>query len=188
MRKVDPKVERLKAQLERYKDTLSRAQAEGTKLITEKRELQHLVDDYDAELNRLTPKVVAAGVIRVMNSGNYLIGKRKRNEILGGYWHWIGGKVHAKELKERAIIREVKEEVGVTVEVGRFITSHLVQYDHGTFDVYFYECTLASDEALKPIGVEEFRVVSLPEILNFNMLAADMFVAKYLLYRNYFHE
>jgi A/G-specific adenine glycosylase len=47
-----------------------------------------------------------------------LIDKRKENGLLGGLWEFPGGKVEAGEDFQTALVREIKEELGVELKVG----------------------------------------------------------------------
>lgn len=67
--------------------------------------------------------------------GKVFIAKRQMTGDMGGRWEFPGGKIEEGEDLETAVIREMKEEFGVTVTVGRKITS-------GTFTHRGKACTL----------------------------------------------
>lgn len=50
--------------------------------------------------------------------GKVLIAKRPEGRIMSGYWEFPGGKLHSGELPEKALRREVREELGI--ELGAF--------------------------------------------------------------------
>ena len=58
--------------------------------------------------------VVAAALIDADN--RVLIAQRPQGKQLAGLWEFPGGKVDAGERPEAALIRELKEELGITVE------------------------------------------------------------------------
>jgi 8-oxo-dGTP diphosphatase len=64
--------------------------------------------------------LVVKGVI--LNEGKILIVKRADDdEIGGGTWESVGGKVELGEALEAALVREIKEEVGLHVNVEKIL-------------------------------------------------------------------
>lgn len=61
-------------------------------------------------------RLVVAAVIRGQD-GRYLLARRLPKAHLGGLWEFPGGGVEDGELPEPALIRELQEELGVTVQV-----------------------------------------------------------------------
>lgn len=68
---------------------------------------------------------VAAAVIRGAD-GRVLIAKRPQDKHQGGLWEFPGGKVEEGEAVERALARELEEELGIRVEAAR----PLIQVHH----------------------------------------------------------
>lgn len=58
--------------------------------------------------------VVAAAMVDA--SGRVLIAQRPAGKSLGGLWEFPGGKVETGEAPEHALVRELREELDVTVE------------------------------------------------------------------------
>lgn len=67
--------------------------------------------------------------------GKIFIAKRQMVGDMGGRWEFPGGKIEEGEDLPQAVIREMNEEFGVTVTVGKKITS-------GTFTHKGKPCTL----------------------------------------------
>jgi 8-oxo-dGTP diphosphatase len=66
----------------------------------------------------LRPKVVAsAGALLTDASGRVLVVKPNYRD----YWLFVGGQLDAGETPEQACRREVKEEIGLDVEIGRLL-------------------------------------------------------------------
>jgi 8-oxo-dGTP diphosphatase len=59
--------------------------------------------------------VVVAAVALVDADGRVLVSKRPQGKALAGLWEFPGGKVEAGERPELALIRELKEELGIDV-------------------------------------------------------------------------
>jgi 8-oxo-dGTP diphosphatase len=84
--------------------------------------------------------VVAAAIIE-NRAGEILIAQRPlHHKIAGGLWEFPGGKVEAHETSEACLVREIREELGVEVEIlpsGSELMS--------PFGVYFYTYKIGTD-------------------------------------------
>ena len=94
-------------------------------------------------MDRIIPVAIAV----VEDRGRFLVGKRLGTGPLHGLWEFPGGKVHPGELAEDAAIRECLEETGVVVSVRELLVRHTQRYSHGTIDLHFFRCSLASHPA-----------------------------------------
>ena len=63
-------------------------------------------------------EVVAALVHMKENPRRFLICQRPAHKSRGLLWEFVGGKVEPGETKQEALVRECREELGVTVSVG----------------------------------------------------------------------
>jgi 8-oxo-dGTP diphosphatase len=61
------------------------------------------------------PLVLVAACAMVDIDGRVLICKRPQGKQLAGLWEFPGGKLEPGETPEQALIRELKEELGVTI-------------------------------------------------------------------------
>ena len=82
-------------------------------------------------------EIVAAAIRK---NGRYLLGKRPSDAMLGGLWEFPGGKVEAGETHEAALIRELKEELGIDIHVGRRLASVDHAYSHFSITLNVYAC------------------------------------------------
>ncbi len=71
---------------------------------------------------------VVAAIIR--DGDRILATQRGYGEFAGG-WEFPGGKVEPGESDEAALVREIKEELEVEIEVGEFV--HTIEYDYPNF-------------------------------------------------------
>ena len=82
-------------------------------------------------------------------NGKIFIAKRQMVGDMGGRWEFPGGKIEDGEDLQTAVVREMQEEFGVTVTVGKQITS-------GTFTHKGKPCTLDVLEVTFPHdGIEK---------------------------------
>tara|TARA_B100000003_G_scaffold124349_1_gene111441 strand:+ start:415 stop:816 length:402 start_codon:yes stop_codon:yes gene_type:complete len=77
---------------------------------------------------------VVAGII--INQNKILIGKRKDKDIGGGKWEFPGGKIEVGETNSEALERELYEELGIGVKIGK----ELMNYEH-VFKTTIYNIT-----------------------------------------------
>jgi 8-oxo-dGTP diphosphatase len=63
-----------------------------------------------------------------------------------GFWEFPGGKIEAGESPQQALIREIKEELDVNIEVGELIDT--VEYDYPQFHLtmHCFICTILSGD------------------------------------------
>jgi len=87
-------------------------------------------------------QVLVSAVALVDVDGHVLLGKRLKNKHMADKWEFPGGKVEAGETPEQALIRELKEELGIDVEASclapfTFITH---EYEEFTLLLLLYLC------------------------------------------------
>ena len=59
------------------------------------------------------PVVLVAAVALVDADGRVLIARRPEGKAMAGLWEFPGGKVQAGEVPEQALVRELREELGI---------------------------------------------------------------------------
>ena len=72
----------------------------------------------DVEIRRRQdslPLVLVSAVALIDADGRVLISKRPEGKTMAGLWEFPGGKVEEKETPEDALIRELKEELGLDI-------------------------------------------------------------------------
>ena len=83
--------------------------------------------------------VVAAVILR---KEKVLITRRPPNGLLGGMWEFPGGKVEDGEDEQTALKREIHEELGVKIKVGKKIGTFMHAYTHFKVTLHAYYCIL----------------------------------------------
>ena len=86
---------------------------------------------------RRTIEVVAA---IILNGGGCVLAVKCPPQKHGGGWEFPGGKIEAGESPREALIREIREELGVEIEVGNLL--HLVEWDYPAFHLRMH-CLLS---------------------------------------------
>jgi A/G-specific adenine glycosylase len=118
-----------------------------------------------------TPHVdVTAAVIR--KNGRLLIAQRPTSGMLGGLWEFPGGKVERGESVEECLRREILEELGIEIEVGRPVTQVKHTYTHFRITLHAFVCRLKKGRP-RAIQVADWRWVRLGEMDNFAFAVTD---------------
>jgi len=88
---------------------------------------------------------VVCGVIRD-SGGRYLACRRPAGKHLGGMWEFPGGKVEEGEDPAAALVRELREELGVEVAVERALTAFPWRYEWGKMRLLPFLCRIVAGE------------------------------------------
>ncbi len=88
---------------------------------------------------------VTAAVIR-RDDGCLLIAQRKPEAMLGGLWEFPGGKCQPGETLPDCLRREIREELGVEIEIGRQLTTIRHGYTHFRMSLHVFECRYVRGE------------------------------------------
>lgn len=122
------------------------------------------------------PIVVTAGV--VVRDGKVLVAKRKTGSHLEGLWEFPGGKLEPNESPEECLARELKEELGVGVRIGKVQEVVYHRYPEKNVLLLFFACELVDGEP-QPLDVEEMAWVKPSDLPKLDWVPADLsFVEK----------
>jgi 8-oxo-dGTP diphosphatase len=94
-------------------------------------------------MNRKHIEVVAA-VIKYKNL--YLLVQRPFKGEVGGKWEFPGGKIEPGETHSDALLREIKEELNMSISVSNHILTKLHSYNTFNLKIHFYECNVSNNE------------------------------------------
>ena len=91
---------------------------------------------------RPAPLQVVAAVI--IHDATVLTCRRKPGRSAAGLWEFPGGKVEPAETPDAALRREIREELGVDIQVGRLLLRQTTRVGDLDIDLACYECTLST--------------------------------------------
>jgi 8-oxo-dGTP diphosphatase len=112
--------------------------------------------------------VVAAVIER---GGKVLITRRPKGAHLEGLWEFPGGKAEAGESDERALAREVREELGVAFTVGERVAEVDWQYPDKRVRIAFFRGTVEGEP--RPLEGQELAWVAPADLDRYEFPPAD---------------
>jgi mutator protein MutT len=126
-----------------------------------------------------TRRITEVSAALIFRSGKLLITRRHSGAHLGGLWEFPGGKREPGETFEQCLVREIREELGVEISVGRLFESVTHAYPEKTVRLKFFVCRLERGE-LQMLGCAAFKWVSAAELDHYQFPAADTKLLKKL--------
>ncbi len=114
-------------------------------------------------------EVVAA---LIWDGDRFLACQRPANKARALLWEFVGGKVEPGETKEQALIRECREELGVTVEVGSVFTEVTHEYPDMTVHLTLFNASIAQGKPQK-LEHNDIRFITPAETELYEFCPAD---------------
>lgn len=109
--------------------------------------------------------LVVAALVRD-GQGRVLVSQRRADQSLPLHWEFPGGKIEPGEAPEAALVRELKEELGIEVAVGAVL--EVVFFAYESFDLYMlvYEARIVggTPEARQVAAVDWVEPRALPDM------------------------
>jgi len=108
----------------------------------------------------------------IFRDGRLLITQRPAKAHLGGLWEFPGGKREPDETFEQCLVREIREELGVEISVGKLFKSVTHAYPEKTVHLKFFICRLLGGEP-QPLGCKAVKWAGKSELADYEFPAAD---------------
>lgn len=120
-------------------------------------------------------KVVAA---IIKNEGKILATKRGYGEFIN-MWEFPGGKIEPGETKKQALVREIKEELNIEINVDKFALD--IEYQYPNFYL-FMSCFMCSikEGSIELLEHNDGKWITKEELNTLNWLPADIDAVNYL--------
>ena len=115
-------------------------------------------------------EVVAA---LIWDEDRFLACQRPANKARALLWEFVGGKVEPNETKEEALVRECKEELGVTVAVEDVFMDVTHEYPDLTVHLTLFNARIAEGVPQK-LEHNDIRWMTVEEIDDFPFCPADV--------------
>jgi len=125
-------------------------------------------------------KIIEVSAGLVFRSGKLLITQRHADAHLGGLWEFPGGKRESGETFEACLVRELREELGIGVEVGALFEDVTHAYPEKVVHLKFFLARLTQGEP-QAIGCAALKWVTQVELATHEFPAADATLLQRLL-------
>ncbi len=113
--------------------------------------------------------VVAAYIKR---DEQLLLTKRPANKAQGGLWEFPGGKIEPGESPKNALIREIREELGIEIEVGDLLAEIEHDYPEVKIKLICYAAKIIEGEP-RPLEGQKITWISPKDVINLELSEAD---------------
>ena len=113
---------------------------------------------------------VVAGI--VINQNKILIGKRKDEDIGGGKWEFPGGKIEIGEANIEALERELYEELGISVKIGKELMNYEHMFKTTIYNISFMEI-IDYDGEIRNNAHSEINWVKFSNMLEYDFISGD---------------
>lgn len=115
---------------------------------------------------------VVAGLIKC--NDKFIIAKRTYGDTPAiGKWEFPGGKIEDGETDQAAMIREAKEELGIDIEVIKYLTEYTQVYTTRTIHLKLFYCVNKSEVININSEHTDYALVEFEDIANYELAPAD---------------
>jgi 8-oxo-dGTP diphosphatase len=116
----------------------------------------------------------------IIRDSNILIVRRSPEMRLAGKWEFPGGKLDEGESPEESIIREIKEELLIDIEIRLALESSFYSYPRGDIELFPFVCHIAENQEPKLTEHDAIAWVSVSELYDYDLAPADVPILKQL--------
>ena len=114
-------------------------------------------------------EVVAA---LIWDGRKFMICQRPAHKARGLLWEFVGGKVEPGETKPHALVRECREELDVTVDVGEAFMEVTHEYPDLTVHLTLFSASIVSGTP-KKLEHNDIRWIAVDQIPQYDFCPAD---------------
>ncbi|MDD5496309.1 MAG: (deoxy)nucleoside triphosphate pyrophosphohydrolase [Candidatus Omnitrophica bacterium] len=127
-------------------------------------------------MSKITKDVVAA---LIEKDEKFLVARRCKDDSFGGMWEFPGGVVEPGETKADALRREIREELGVDIEVMDIAGIFEDEIPTLKIVIYLFDCKI-KDGVPRPIECDDVNWASTEEMDGIELAPADRKVLTWL--------
>ena len=128
-------------------------------------------------------KVTEVVAALIWQGDRFMICKRPAHKARGLLWEFVGGKVEEGETKEQALMRECREEIAVTLDVGEVFMDVTHTYPDLCVHLTLFNATIAKVEP-QMLEHVDIRWITPREIPDYDFCPADVEILKEIIKRH----
>ena len=108
----------------------------------------------------------------IWDQGKFMICQRPAHKARGLLWEFVGGKTEPGESMAVALVRECREELDITVEVGDIFTQVIHEYPDIHIRLTLFNCRIASGVP-KLLEHQDLKWITPDQIPDYDFCPAD---------------
>lgn len=116
----------------------------------------------------------------IFKEDKIFICRRKPEKSLGGFWEFPGGKVELNEELEASLIRELREELQMSVEVKEHFKTVKHNYDNFSIELISFICEFENSNYILT-DHDSYEWLDPKELLKWKLAPADIPIARALI-------
>lgn len=124
-------------------------------------------------------KLIKVTGAAILEANHVFAVQRSEDMTLTNYWEFPGGKIEANESKEDAIIREIKEELEVDIQIIDYIDTAEYDYDFGTVRLHLFTAEIVNGD-LTLNEHKDFQWIPFGKLTEIDWAPVDVPLAKTL--------
>jgi A/G-specific adenine glycosylase len=137
-------------------------------------------ENYPPPKTRQPSKKIEVSAAVILKKGKVYIQQRPIKGLMGGLWEFPGGKKEKNESQENCLLREIKEELGVDVEIQEKLMTIKHSYTKFRVTLHVFNCRLPSGK-IKATCCEKWKWVKVNDLTNHAFPAANVKIVDHLM-------
>ncbi len=139
-----------------------------------------IVDKIPYQGNKKIIQSIDVAIVVLRKSSKVFIQKRPNSGLMAGLWEFSGGKIHSSESPESALSREIKEELGLTINLLKKIKN--IKHFYTSFKVHLHCFESDSFSGTPQLNVAvDSKWVRLSDLKNYAFPSANLKLINFLL-------